>query len=134
MRIISLVHIKIMSLPNELNCVSAVYKPSACNIYVYIYPGWQWAAVMTCRWVINTPPHLFLVNSPSQVASLTNTCHGHSPKVEPVPPTIRPFFLTNGRTPHAVSKLKKKNNIERLYILVHFAYRYRGEKKKEKKR
>lgn len=64
---------------------------------------------MTCRWVINTPPHLFLVKSPSHVASLTNTCHGHSPNVEPVPPTIRPLFLTKGRTPHAKSVHTKQN-------------------------
>lgn len=62
---------------------------------------------MTCFWVINTPPHLFLVNRPNHVASLTSTCHGHSPNVEPVPPTIRPFFLTSGRTPQTV-KMKKK--------------------------
>lgn len=62
---------------------------------------------MTCFWVINTPPHLFLVNRPNHVASLTSTCHGHSPNVDPVPPTIRPFFLTSGRTPQTA---KAKTN------------------------
>ena len=36
-------------------------------------PGWQWAAVRTWRSEMRTPPHLFLVNRPSQVDSLTST-------------------------------------------------------------
>lgn len=63
------------------------------------HPGWQWAAVVTYLLVISTPPHLFLVKSPSHVDSLTSTCHGQEPNLEFLPPTIRPAF-DRGRTPH----------------------------------
>lgn len=56
---------------------------------------------MTYLSVIRTPPHLFLVKRPNQVASRTKTCHGHSPNVAALPPTILPD-LTKGLTPHSV--------------------------------
>lgn len=56
---------------------------------------------MTYLSVIRTPPHLFLVKRPNQVASRTKTCHGHSPKVAALPPTILPD-LTKGLIPHSV--------------------------------
>ena len=71
------------------------------------HPGWQWAAVITYLSVMRTPPHLFFVKSPSQVASRTKTCQGHSPKVAPLPPTILPDF-TRGLIPQAM-KSKKYN-------------------------
>lgn len=56
---------------------------------------------MTYLSVIRTPPHLFLVKRPNQVASRTKTCHGHSPNVAALPPTILPD-LTKGLMPHSV--------------------------------
>lgn len=50
------------------------------------------------------------MNIPSQVDSRTRTCHGHSPKVAPLPPTIRPDF-TWGRTPHSNQSIKNKTKI-----------------------
>lgn len=55
---------------------------------------------MTYLSVIRTPPHLFLVKRPNQVASRTKTCHGHSPNVAALPPTILPD-LTKGLMPHS---------------------------------
>lgn len=52
-------------------------------------------------WII--PPHLFFVNNPSHVDSLTRTCQGNSPNTAPLPPTIRPDF-SKGRTPHSIKK------------------------------
>lgn len=56
---------------------------------------------MTYLSVIRTPPHLFLVKRPNQVASRTKTCHGHSPNVAALPPTILPDLI-KGLTPHSV--------------------------------
>lgn len=63
-------------------------------------PGWQCAAVITYCRLINTPPHLFLVKRPSHVDSRTSTCQGNSPKLAPLPPTMRPVFI-NGLRPHS---------------------------------
>lgn len=42
--------------------------------------------------------------------SRTRTCQGHSPKVAPLPPTIRPVF-TNGRTPQSKPNMETENKI-----------------------
>lgn len=58
--------------------------------------------------LIKTPPHLFFVNNPSHVDSLTRTCQGNSPNAEAFPPTILPD-LNCGRTPHSMDDKKEKN-------------------------
>lgn len=100
--------------------------PSCCQ-KKWSYPGWQWAAVMTYREVMRTPPHLFLVNNPSHVDSRTSTCHGHSPNVAPFPPTIRPVFCMRGLTPH--SRVQQILDMNRLHSLQKPLLLYRIEVK-----
>ena len=78
---------------------------------------------------MRTPPHLFFVNRPSQVASRTSTCHGHSPNVAPLPPTILPVFMS-GLMPHTKEQLHSSHLIfrtmrirARLFLLFSSAFR-----------
>jgi len=63
---------------------------------------------------MRTPPHLFLVNKPSNVDSLTRTCHGQSPNAVSRPPTMRPSRI--GRTPQ--SSLKSHAGVVVVVVVV----------------
>ena len=94
------------------------------RLHILSYPGWQCAAVRTCLSEIRTPPHLFFVNNPSHVDSLTRTCQGQSPNLLSDPPTIRALSL-RGRTPQS-EKVKPRclKDLLKLGLVygVHFCF------------
>ena len=73
----------------------------------------QWAAVMThCR-SIKTPPHQWPTFPAWGWISLRDTCHGHSPGIEELPPTIRSVkgeSLLYLLYPHSKSRQEKSQS------------------------
>lgn len=83
------------------------------------YSSTQWPAVAIQYSLITAPPHRCVLENPKNDVRRTDTCQGHRPNGEFLPPIIRVSGrLTNVGTPHSTTKTRINIRRSRLRWLM----------------